>query len=143
MVATLHPRSRASDGFHFFRPYIFTAADLNWSGVTAHSNRWKRSLAKLFRTRLACSAPINGLDVTVSARRVILTRLSTTLPRNTSSAQSTPTRSKVSGRSLSAGSLAPSTNVSKKYLHLYVAEFQFHYNNRFNDDIFGKAIEGC
>ena len=34
-------------------------------------------------------------------------------------------------------------NVSKRYLHLYVAEFQFPYNNRFNDDIFGAAIEGC
>jgi IS1 family transposase/ribosomal protein L37AE/L43A len=33
-------------------------------------------------------------------------------------------------------------NVSKKYLHLYVAEFQFRYNNRFNDDIFGDAIKG-
>ena len=27
-------------------------------------------------------------------------------------------------------------NVTKRYLHLYVAEFQFRYNNRFNDDIF-------
>jgi len=34
-------------------------------------------------------------------------------------------------------------NVSRKYLHLYVAEFQFRYNNRFNDDIFGTTIEGC
>jgi transposase-like protein len=33
--------------------------------------------------------------------------------------------------------------VSKKYLPLYVAEFQFRYNNRFNCDIFGAAIEGC
>src|SRR5882672_5361213 len=33
--------------------------------------------------------------------------------------------------------------VSAKYLPLYVAEFQFRYNNRFNDDIFGAAIEGC
>jgi len=33
--------------------------------------------------------------------------------------------------------------VSKKYLPLYVAEFQFRYNNRFNSDIFGSAIEGC
>ncbi len=32
--------------------------------------------------------------------------------------------------------------VSVKYLPLYVAEFQFRYNNRFNDDIFGAAIEG-
>jgi len=33
--------------------------------------------------------------------------------------------------------------VSKKYLPLYVAEFQFRYNNRENDDIFGEAIKGC
>jgi hypothetical protein len=30
--------------------------------------------------------------------------------------------------------------VSRKYLPLYVAEFQFRYNNRFNNDIFGTAI---
>ncbi len=33
--------------------------------------------------------------------------------------------------------------VSAKYLPLYVAEFQFRYNNRFNADIFGTAIDGC
>lgn len=33
--------------------------------------------------------------------------------------------------------------VSAKYLPLYVAEFQFRYNNRFNADIFATAIEGC
>jgi transposase-like protein len=33
--------------------------------------------------------------------------------------------------------------VSKKYLPLYVAEFQFRYNNRANADIFGEAIRGC
>jgi len=32
--------------------------------------------------------------------------------------------------------------VSAKYLPLYVAEFQFRYNNRENGDIFGEAIEG-
>jgi hypothetical protein len=31
--------------------------------------------------------------------------------------------------------------VSAKYLSLYIAEFQFRYNNRFNDDIFRAAIE--
>jgi transposase-like protein len=33
--------------------------------------------------------------------------------------------------------------VSRKYLALYVAEFQFRYNNRENSDIFGAAIAGC
>ncbi len=33
--------------------------------------------------------------------------------------------------------------VSKKYMPLYVAEFQFRYNNRRNSDIFGTAISGC
>lgn len=33
--------------------------------------------------------------------------------------------------------------VSDKYLPLYVAEFQFRYNNRMNPDIFGEAIAGC
>jgi transposase-like protein len=33
--------------------------------------------------------------------------------------------------------------VSRKYLPLYVAEFQFRYNNRENADIFGTAISGC
>jgi transposase-like protein len=33
--------------------------------------------------------------------------------------------------------------VSKKYLPLYVAEFQFRYNNCSNPDIFGAAISGC
>ena len=33
--------------------------------------------------------------------------------------------------------------VSKKYLPLYLAEFQFRFNNRRERDIFGKAIAGC
>jgi transposase-like protein len=33
--------------------------------------------------------------------------------------------------------------VSKKYLPLYVAEFQFRYNNRANADIFGTAVSRC
>jgi hypothetical protein len=33
--------------------------------------------------------------------------------------------------------------VSDKYLALYVAEFQFRYNNRRNPDIFGAVIGGC
>ena len=33
--------------------------------------------------------------------------------------------------------------VGAKYLPLYVAEFQFRYNNRLNADIFGEAVRGC
>jgi hypothetical protein len=33
--------------------------------------------------------------------------------------------------------------ISAKYLPLYVAEFQYRYNNRFDVGIFGTAIEGC
>ncbi|MFH0344873.1 MAG: IS1595 family transposase [Chromatiales bacterium] len=33
--------------------------------------------------------------------------------------------------------------VSKKYLPLYVSEFQFRYNNRNNENIFGAAIQDC
>jgi hypothetical protein len=33
--------------------------------------------------------------------------------------------------------------MSRKYMPLYVAEFQFRYNNRENADIFGTAINGC
>jgi len=31
----------------------------------------------------------------------------------------------------------------RHYLPLYVAEFEFRYNNRDNVDIFGTAIAGC
>jgi transposase-like protein len=34
-------------------------------------------------------------------------------------------------------------NVSKQYLPLYLAEFQFRHNNRKNPDIFGEIIGGC
>jgi ISXO2-like transposase domain len=33
--------------------------------------------------------------------------------------------------------------VSRKYMPLYVAEFQFRYNNRTNAEIFSAAIAGC
>ena len=33
--------------------------------------------------------------------------------------------------------------VSKKYLHLYVNEFEFRYKDRLNADIFGAAIKVC
>jgi ISXO2-like transposase domain/Transposase zinc-ribbon domain len=33
--------------------------------------------------------------------------------------------------------------VGAKYMPLYVAEFQFRYNNRFNAHIFGTAIAGA
>ncbi len=44
---------------------------------------------------------------------------------------------------LKRGVIGTYHHVSKKYLPLYLAEFQFRYNNRKNTDIFGSAIAGC
>jgi transposase len=44
---------------------------------------------------------------------------------------------------LKRGVVGTYRKVSKKYLHLYLAEFQFRYNNRENADVFGAAIKGC
>ena len=54
-----------------------------------------------------------------------------------------PTRLNRSGRCSSAESSGTYHNVSQKYLPLYLAEFQFRFNNRKKADIFGKAIAGC
>jgi len=44
---------------------------------------------------------------------------------------------------LKRGILGTFHNVSAKYLPLYVAEFEFRYNNRNNPDIFGAAVARC
>jgi len=44
---------------------------------------------------------------------------------------------------LKRGIMGTFHKVSRKYLPLYVAEFQFRYNNRLNADIFAEAIRGC
>jgi transposase-like protein len=44
---------------------------------------------------------------------------------------------------LKRGIIGTYHNVSKKYLPLYLNEFQFRFNNRNEADIFGKAIAGC
>ena len=67
---------------------------------------------------------------------------STTAQGNTLSARFTRIRLKASGRSSSAASSAVPQG-QREYMPLYVAEFQFRYNNRHNPDIFGEAIAGC
>ena len=44
---------------------------------------------------------------------------------------------------LKRGIIGTYHNVSKKYVPLYLNEFQFPFNNRKEADIFGKAIAGC
>src|SRR5216683_1056046 len=44
---------------------------------------------------------------------------------------------------LKRGIIGTYHNVSAKYLPLYLAEFQFRFNNRKNPDIFGSAVRGC
>ena len=58
-------------------------------------------------------------------------------------AKSIPTILNRSGRLLKRGVIGTYHNVSKKYLPLYLNEFQFRFNNRKKADIFGKAIAGC
>ena len=50
---------------------------------------------------------------------------------------------RASGLWSNAASSAPSINSVKKYLPLYVAEFEFCYNNRMNASISGTAISAC
>jgi hypothetical protein len=51
--------------------------------------------------------------------------------------------SRASGRFLKRGVVGTFHKMSRKYMPLYVAGFQFRYNNRENADIFGTAIKGC
>jgi transposase-like protein len=44
---------------------------------------------------------------------------------------------------LKRGVIGTYHHVSKKYLPLYLNEFEFRFNNRHEADIFGKAIAGC
>jgi ISXO2-like transposase domain len=44
---------------------------------------------------------------------------------------------------LKCGIMGSFHEVSRKYLPLYVAEFEFRHNNRSNADIFGAAIARC
>jgi transposase-like protein len=44
---------------------------------------------------------------------------------------------------LKRGIIGTYHHVSKKYLPLYLNEFQFRFNNRKNPDIFGEAVRGC
>ena len=44
---------------------------------------------------------------------------------------------------LKRGVIGTYHTMSRKYLPLYVAEFQFRHNNRGNPDIFGAAIARC
>jgi hypothetical protein len=42
-----------------------------------------------------------------------------------------------------AGPIGRAPQMSRKYMPLYVAEFQFRYNKRANADISDAAIGGC
>jgi Transposase zinc-ribbon domain len=100
------------------------------------------SSAKPYRIESACFAPINTQAITRSTG-ITHMQLLTMQETNTLSAQSALKRLKASGRYSSAAWSARFHKMSRKYMPLYVAEFQFRYNNRGNADIFGTAIKGC
>jgi len=51
-------------------------------------------------------------------------------------------RTNIPGLNFKRGVVGTFHKMSAKYMPLYVAEFQFRYNNRFNSDIFGTAMSG-
>ena len=44
---------------------------------------------------------------------------------------------------LKRGVIGTYHNISKEYLPMYLAEFQFRHNNRNNPDIFKSILAGC
>jgi hypothetical protein len=62
---------------------------------------------------------------------------------STSLARSTRTRFEGFWSIFKRGLMGTFHKVSREYLPLYVAEFQWRYNNRENPDIFAEAIRGC
>ena len=71
------------------------------------------------------------------------TKKLTTIAANTLSVRFTRTRLKAFGSIFKRGVVGTFHKMSAKYMPLYVAEFQFRYNNRFNPAMFDTAIAGC
>src|ERR1700730_15103347 len=98
--------------------------------------------AKPSRTKSACSAPINGRDTRNLMKNIRMQRLTT--PRANTSFGAVHTQTIEGFWSIfKRGVMGTFHKMSAKYMPLYVAEFQFRYNNRENADIFGTAIAGC
>ena len=97
---------------------------------------------KSFLTESACSRPTLGA-ATINWTENIRAVLSITTKANMLLAPSTPIRLRVFGSIFKRGVVGTFHKVSEKYMPLYVAEFQFRYNNRMNPDIFGATIGGC
>jgi hypothetical protein len=95
-----------------------------------------------YRRRSACSAPTSGAAIAVSTRTSRTAVVDHSRGQYVVGALHTNT---IEGfwSIFKRGVVGTFHKVSAKYLPLYVAEFQFRYNNRENADIFGEAIREC
>ncbi len=89
----------------------------------------KALFTKPFRTKLACSLPTNGLAISTSAKEYLHSSVDHAKGEYVVGAIHTNT---IEGfwSLIKRGMVGSFHKVSKKYLPLYVAEFQFRYNNR-------------
>ena len=100
------------------------------------------SSAKPSRTKSACFAPINGPATSRSTKIIPHATIDHARGQYVIGAIHTQT---IEGfwSIFKRGVVGTFHKISRKYMPLYVAEFQFRYNNRENADIFGTAIKGC
>src|SRR4051794_39971012 len=106
--------------------------------MTFALQRWKPLCVKASPRRLACSAPTNGLAISVWAKEFPHHTVDHAIGQYVVGAVHTQT---IEGfwSIMKRGIVGTFHKVSAKYLPLYVAEFQFRYNNRLNPDIFAEA----
>jgi hypothetical protein len=93
------------------------------------------------RIKLACSAPINGSAIG-NSKEYPHAIIDHSKEQYVIGAVHTQT---IEGfwSIFKRGVMGTFHKMSAKYMPLYVAEFQFRYNNRENTDIFETAIAGC
>jgi hypothetical protein len=100
------------------------------------------SCTRQCRTKLVCFALTNGLATGTSGKEYPHAVIDHAKHQYVVGSIHTQTIEGFSSL-IKRGCVGTFHKVSKKYLPLYVAEFQFRYNNRLNSDIFGAAISGC
>ena len=123
----------------------YSARAMSWPAFCVTLPRRLRShdsSRRRFPTRLACSRPTHGPDT--KACRLHIRTASVDHHKHQYVVGAVHTNTIEGFWSIfKRGVVGTFHKVSAKYLPLYVAEFQFRYNNRSNGDIFGAVVSGC